>query len=306
MTNMKLSDARSNGLLGDSVTIVRDGEFAALGYVTHKINTKPFLAFAGNQGFLNKALENPLVSCIITSQELADAVPAPIGVMVSPDPMRTFYQLHHALIDRTELYWKPFETIIEPGARVSPDARIAKHNVRIGSGAVIEEGAIIKEKSIIGNEVVIRSNCVVGSEGFEYKRFDDKLVLVRHAHGVDIRDGAQIHAACMFDRGLFGDPTTVGEGSCLDNLVHVAHGVQIGRNVIIAANVVFAAAVIVRDEARIDPNATIAHEKEIGAGAYVSLGAVVTKDVPPNTKVSGNFAYEHSRFLRNVIQAARD
>lgn len=302
---MKLSDLRPSGLVNPDVHLVREGEFAALGYVTHKINTKPFLAFAGAQSFLEKALSNPLVSCILTTAELAAHVPAPIGVLVSADPMRTFYDLHHKLMDETELYWKGFDTVIEPGAFVSPDARIAKRNVRIGAGSVVEEGAIIKEKTVVGRDCVIRSNCVVGSEGFEYKRFNDKLVLIRHAQGVEIRDGAQIHAGCMFDKGLFGDPTLVGEGSCLDNLVHVAHGVQIGRNVIIAANVVFAAAVVVRDGARIDPNATIAHEKEIGEGAYVSLGAVVTKDVPPHTKVSGNFAYEHSRFLRNLVQAAQ-
>jgi len=303
---MKLSELSKSGLVDSDVRLVRDGEFAALGYVTHKINTRPFLAFAGAQGFLEKALGNSLVSCILTTPDLADRVPDTVGVVTSRDPMRTFYDLHHKLIDETDFYWKEFETVIEPGAVISPDARIAKKNVRIGAGSIIEEGAIIKEKTIIGRDCVIRSNCVVGSEGFEYKRFDDKLVLIRHAQGVEIRDGAQIHAGCMFDKGLFGDPTSVGEGSCLDNLVHVAHGVQIGRNVIIAANVVFAAAVVVRDGARIDPNATIAHEKVIGEGAYVSLGAVVTKDVPPNTKVSGNFAYEHNRFLRNIIQAARD
>lgn len=290
----------------ENFKLLRDAEFASLGYVSHRINTMPFLAFAGSEKFINLALKNPLVTCIITTSELAEKIPSPIGVIATEDPVRGFYQLHKYIVQETELYWTNFENEIDESAKISPHAIIATKNVRIGRNTIIEEGVIIKERSIIGDNCVLRSGCIVSTEGFEFKEFDGNLEFIPHGSGVKIGNSVIAHAGCKFDRGLFGDPTRVGDFSCLDNMIHVAHGVSIGRNCIIAANAVFAAAVVMEDGARIDPNATIAHEVLIGKNAYVTMGAVVTKDVAEGTRVSGNFAYDHGKFMRNFLGAVRN
>lgn len=281
--------------------LVRDSEFESLGYVTHRINSRPFLAVAANERFLGVAIQNPKVSAILTSDNLAAQVPENLGLIASPAALHDFYRLHHHLMDATDLYIQDNATRIDPSARIAASARIAERRVSIGARTVIEEGVVIGEGSSIGDDCVIRANTVIGSEGFEFKKLDGNLVFIRHAGGVSIDHGVRIHAGCMIDKGLFRDPTRIGEGSCLDNLVHVAHGVQIGRQCIIAANAVLAAAVIVGDGARIDPNATVAHEIEIGQNAYVSMGAAVASNVAANARVSGNFAYDHADFVRNFV-----
>lgn len=286
-------------------SVVRDANISSLGYITHRINTKPFLAFAGSERFLTAALANRLVRAVLVTRELADAAANHVGVIVVDDPTRAFYHVHKYLVDHTTLYWEPFENDIDSSARISPHAMIADSNVRIGADVEIEAGTVLHQRSVIGCGSIIRSNCVVSSEGFEFKMFDGRNEFIPHGSGVVIGDGVIAHAGCKFDRGLFGDPTRVGNHSCLDNMVHVAHGVQIGRNCIIAASAVFAAAVVMEDDARIDPNASIAHEVLIGRGAYVTMGSVVTRDVPAGERVTGNFALPHAKFLNNLRRVAK-
>jgi UDP-3-O-[3-hydroxymyristoyl] glucosamine N-acyltransferase len=241
--------------------IRRDGSFESLGYVSHRTNTKKLLAFVGRAQFIKSCVENPLVTAVLTTRELADAFPPHMGVLVAPKPMQLFYDLHHALATQTDFYWQEFPNDISSSAKISPAAHIAAKNVRIGPDTIILPGAIIHERTIIGARCVINSGTIVSSEGFEYKDFGDGLKLIVHGAGVEIGNDVNIHSHCAVDRGVFGENTMIGSGSCLDNFVHVAHGVKIGRNCIVTAGATFAAAVIVGDGARIDPNATVAHVK---------------------------------------------
>ncbi|QFU15931.1 DapH/DapD/GlmU-related protein [Microvirga thermotolerans] len=277
--------------------VVRDGSFDNLGYVTHRTNAKPLLVFVAARKFLTALIGNPYVSAVLTTSELAEHIPEHIGLAVVRDPLIAFYKAHNFLLD-SNFYWQPFENQIDSTSYISPAAIIADRNVRIGAGTVIEAGVHIKERTIIGANCIVRSGTILSSEGFEYKNLGKGLELIPHGAGIEIGDRVNIHSNCAMDRGLYGENTKIGSGSCIDNFVHIAHGVKIGQNCIVAAGTVFAAAVIVGDGARIDPNATVGHEVSIGPRAYVSMGSVVVKDVPADTKVSGNFALDHRRFVK--------
>jgi acetyltransferase-like isoleucine patch superfamily enzyme len=101
-------------------------------------------------------------------------------------------------------------------------------------------------------------------------------------------------------RALFGGETTLGEETVADNLVYIAHDVQIGRRVQICALVNILGRVEIGDEAYIGPSSVIINGARIGEKAKVSIGAVVTRDVPAGTTVSGNFAIPHDRFLTHL------
>jgi acetyltransferase-like isoleucine patch superfamily enzyme len=298
---MKLSDLTTKGLLPPGTSLARDGTFEALGYITHRINTKPFLAFVGNGKFLKAALGNPLVTALVAPPDLASDVPDHLGLLTSLKPHEDFFWIHKNLVNHSSLYWRDFETTIHPTAKVSPAAHVAAMNVEIGANSVIAPGAVVLEKVKIGANCFIGSNSVVGSEGFEAKWLDGALTFIEHGHGVVIEDNVRVHAGCTIDKGVFGDATTIRANSFLDNLVHVAHGVHIGSNCLIAAGVVFAAAVVVEDGARIDPNAVLTHEITIGEKSYVTMGAVVVEDVPAGARVTGNFAYPHRQFIKNFV-----
>ena len=295
---MLLSELRETIPPSFDFEIFRDGKFENLGYVSHLINTRLLLVFVASEKFLPLCLKNPLVSSVITDRDLANRFPDHIGVAVCTSPMPSFYALHRILFE-AGFYWRNFDTLVDPTATISSTAWIAPQNVTIGARTVIEPGVHIKERSLIGADCCIRTGTIVASEGFEYKDFGHGMQLIPHGGGVEIQDHVNIHANCVIDRGVFGENTTIGSRSCLDNFVHLAHGVKIGRNCLITAGVTFAAAVVVGDNSRIDPNATLAHELVLERGSYVTLGSVVVRNVSANERVTGNFAIDHRQFLRN-------
>ena len=106
-----------------------------------------------------------------------------------------------------------------------------------------------------------------------------------------------MQANSAISRSIFGGFTQLGEETKLDNLVHVAHNVTIGRRCFLAACAMIAGSVIVGDDVWIGPGASISSGITIGDGANVTIGAVVTRNVPAGAHVSGNFAIDHDKFI---------
>ena len=139
-----------------------------------------------------------------------------------------------------------FSESIHPSAVVSPDAEIASSakigaqcfiaaGVRIGEHSVIHPGAIIYDDTIIGKNVVIGAGTVIGFDGFGYAPNSDKsFSKIPQIGNVIIEDDVEIGALCTIDRATISS-TIIRRGVKLDNLVHIAHNVEIGENTAIAA-----------------------------------------------------------------------
>ena len=275
--------------------ILRDGEFNSLGLLSHETN-KMLVALYDTK-YYRKLKSNFSVSCVITTSEYAGRIPESLCVAVCDDPQAAFYGIHAYLVNETNFYWASFDSEVSPEAIISDRAYIAPKNVRIGRGAIIEPNVTILERSIIGEDVVVRAGAVIGGEGFEPKFVKGKHIIIPHAGGVLLGDRVEIQANCHIARCVFGGFTEVGEDTKLDALVHIAHNVRVGQRCEIAACAMFAGSCVIGDDVFIGPNASISSEVHIGSGAFITLGAVVTRDVPKGERVSGNFAIEHSRFL---------
>jgi UDP-3-O-[3-hydroxymyristoyl] glucosamine N-acyltransferase len=123
-------------------------------------------------------------------------------------------------------------------------------------------------------------SCSSGVAG--YQRNDaGQLEKFLHLGGVRIGDDVEIGSNSCIDRGTLGD-TVVGKGPKIDNLVHIAHNVQVGRDVLITANVLIAGGGVIGDGAHLAPSSTVLNQLKIGARAAVGLGAVAMRDVPPD------------------------
>jgi UDP-3-O-[3-hydroxymyristoyl] glucosamine N-acyltransferase len=275
--------------------VVRNGEFQSLGLVTYK--TSRLLVYLEHEQYLPKLLENPNISCVITTEDLAKNLPSQLGLAIVDDPRKTFYEIHARLDASTDFYWKSFPTEISPDAQIHPQALIANNNVRIGRGTVVEAGVTLLERSIICNDVVLRAGCTIGSQGFEFKRIGDRILPVAHAGGIRICDRVEIQANCALSRSVFGGFTEIGEDTKLDNLVHIAHNVRIGKRCLLAACAMIAGSVTIGDDVWIGPGASISSEVTIGDRASITIGSVVTKDVAPGQRVTGNFAIDHDKFI---------
>jgi len=281
-----------------SLAVVRDGEFDSLGKARHTL--PQMLTFLESIKYLSEVISNSYISCIITTKEIADQVPTKLSVAISTSPRKVFSDLHNYLATETDFYWKPFESIVDPTARIHPRAIIADQNVKIGRGVVIEAGAVVCEKCIIGEDVIIRSGTVVGGEGFEYHMVNGRQQRVVHAGGVYLGDRVDIHCNCTIDRSIFGDMTVIGSDTKIDNHVHIAHRVKIGENCLIVAGAIISGNVTIGNGVWIGPNATITNGITIGDNAKVTLGSVVVCDTQEKKCVTGNFAVEHSEFLETM------
>jgi UDP-3-O-[3-hydroxymyristoyl] glucosamine N-acyltransferase len=259
--------------------------------------TPNMLVFVESESFLPKIAGNRQVSCVITTRKLAANVPETHGVGVSDYPRSAFYELHNHLTLNTDFYWTDFPSEISEEAMIAPNAYVADRSVRVGRGAVIEPGAIVLERSLIGQDVVLRAGCTVGSQGFGFARTGDSFLSEAHAGGVRLHDRVEVQANTVIDRALFGGFTEIGEDTKLGDLVRVGHHVRIGKRCLIAAATMIAGSVLIGDDVWIGPNATISNRIVIGDRAQVSLGSVVTRNVEPGQRVTGNLAIDHGRFI---------
>lgn len=284
--------------------VSRAGDFESLGLLSHE-QPRMLVSYFDTR-WAEDLARNSNISCVLTTPELAPKVLgrlATVGVVTVRDPKSAFYQLH-AHLAATDFFWKPFPTEIAPDATVHPRAYVAPTDVRIGPGSVIEANANVLERSILGRNVVIRTGAVIGGEDLEAKLVAEKFVIVAHAGGVELEDNVEVQSNAVVMRSVHGGRTVVGTESKVGALAHVAHSSRIGKRCFIGPCVLVGGSSIIGDDVRIAPNATISSEIRVGDGAHVTLGAVVTRDVPAGARVSGNFAIDHDRFI-SFVKAIR-
>ncbi len=184
---------------------------------------------------------------------------------------------------------------IDSFAHVSPAAVLGKR-VRLGAGAVIEPGVVIGDDcnlgarvvvqtgTTLGRAVTVKAGAVLGSAGFGFVRDPDTGAYVPFPQQglLVIGDSVWIGANATIDRGALGE-TRIGQGTKIDNLVHIAHNCTIGRNVVIAAQTGIAGSSVIGDGAVIGGQVGIADHVTIGGG--VVLGAKA--GVPSNKNLQG-------------------
>lgn len=288
---MKLTEVQNKG----NIELIRDGEFESLGLITH--NNLKQLVFIEDFKYLPTLLKKPNVSCVVTTEELIPSIPEGLSIGISKDPRKSFYDIHNYLAKNTDLYGRPFNTEIASSAKIHPTAFVAKRNVHIGERCKIGPNVSILEGSILEDDVIIRAGSVIGTEGFEFYRIGREIMPVLHAGGVLLLNRVEIQANCCISKAVFGGFTEIGEDTKLDNFVHIAHNVIIGKRCLLAACAMVAGSARIGDDVWIGPSASISSEVEIGEGASITIGSVVTKNVAPCQRVTGNFAIEHDKFI---------
>lgn len=281
--------------LNSEFELFRDGDFSSLGLNISEANEK-LLSFIESEKFLSQLSKS--VSCVITTREMADKIPKNLGVIISDIPRIDFFTLHNKLIENEKYKREDFETEIGENCSISPTAIISNKNVKIGNNVVIEEYVIIRENTIIKDNCIIRANTIIGGEGYEFKRYDNKTMGVAHIGGVIIEENTEIQYSACIDKAIYPwDNTIIGEYTKIDNLVHIAHAVKVGKRCFITSKTTIGGRTIIGDDCWFGIGATVSNGLTIGNNSSVSLGAVVTRSLAENSKVSGNFAIDHSKYL---------
>ena len=168
--------------------------------------------------------------------------------------------------------------------------------VIIGDECVINPGAVIISKTTIGNRVEIGSCSVIGGEGFGYLPDKEGILKVPQVGSVLIEDDVSIGSNCCIDRGTMGE-TIIRKGAKLDNLIQIAHNVEVGENTIIAAQTGVSGSTKIGSGVLMGGQAGLAGHITVGNGVKIGGRAGVTKSFPDGVVISGFPARVHKESL---------
>jgi acyl-[acyl carrier protein]--UDP-N-acetylglucosamine O-acyltransferase len=295
-TGNRISLSRISADLG--LTLWRDAEIAYVGKVPTRLEAR--LVPAGKPAHMAEAALASGIAAYVVPADLSALVPERAGVILSDQPVATAMTVHEYLCDLPGFLWTDFDSVVDPSARIMPGAQIAPRNVRIGAGTVIGPNAVVLERSEIGAGCQIGANVVIGMEAFEQKAGASPKALLRQAGGISIGDHVTILPGCTIARSTFGGFNRIGDETKIDALTYIAHDCVIGARVTICACCDISGRVEIGDNAYLGPNCTISNGLRIGTKSIVSLGAVVTRDVPDGARVSGNFGLPHENWLKFI------
>jgi UDP-3-O-[3-hydroxymyristoyl] glucosamine N-acyltransferase len=174
--------------------------------------------------------------------------------------------------------------VIEPGAYIGKGTFIGAgsyigHEVRIGENSHLAARVTIGARCIVGSRVILHSGVVLGSDGFGFEFIDGRHQKIPQTGIIQIDDDVEIGANTTVDRARFGR-TWIGEGTKIDNLVQIAHNVQIGKHCILCAQVGISGSTRLGDYVILGGQVGTVGHIEIGQGAQVGAQSGVSKSIP--------------------------
>jgi UDP-3-O-[3-hydroxymyristoyl] glucosamine N-acyltransferase len=265
------------------------------------------LVFLVHRKYLSLLEQSRASAAIIPAEERYGKIP----VIKSENP-------HLSFIKAVELFYKPYRPRpgIHPSALVSPSAKIGKDvsvgafafigdeaeigdktvifplaaiypQVKIGKETVIHSHVSVREKVRIGNRVIIHNGAVIGSDGFGYLQDKDRShIKIPQVGTVTIEDEVEVGANTAVDRAALGE-TIIKKGTKIDNLVQVAHNVEVGAHSILAGQVGISGSTKIGKNVTMGGQAAVIDHINIGDNVMAAARTGITKDVAPNSVIGG-------------------
>lgn len=254
------------------------------------------IVFVDHPKYYDKALQSQATIILINKK-----VDCPRGkaLLVSDDPFRDFNKLIR--------YFNPFKRAdsnisdtaeIGEGTVIQPNVFVG-NNVKIGRNCLIHSNVSIYDNTVIGDHVTIHAGSVLGSDAFYYKNRPEQFDKLLSGGNVVVEDHVDLGALCTIDRGVTSS-TTIGEGSKLDNQVHVGHDTVIGKRCLIASQVGIAGCVLIEDFVTIWGQVGITSGITIGEKAIISAQSGVSKSLPGNKAYFGTPADEFRKKYKEL------
>ena len=283
--------------------------------------TENSLSFIVNPNYENK-LKNTKTGILVTSNKQHKIHVK--NILLHENPYYIYAKISQLLKNRQSIPLIHKSAVIEESAKLGKNCQIYP-NVTIGQkslignnvilmpGVVIGDNVTIRDNSIlhanvsvydnvkIGNDVKIHANTVVGSDGFGFAPYKDTYYKIEHLGTVIIKDNVEIGSNTSIDKGAL-DNTIIESGVKIDNLVQIAHNVQIGKNTVIAGKAGIAGSTVIGKNCQLGGAVNIVGHISICDNVIITGSTSVgTSIVKPGIYSSGLTADKHSNWKRNVL-----
>lgn len=262
-----------------------DAAFATGINEIHKVSSGD-LVFVDHPKYYDKCI-NSEASFIIINKETD--FPAGKALLITDEPFEAYCKIVN--------HFNPFtpsskmisdSAIIGEGTVIYPNAFIG-HQVSVGKNCIIHPGVSIMDNCIIEDNVIIQSGTVIGSDAFYYNGKKNRELWYKKMPScgrVIIKNSAEIGANCTIDRGVSHD-TIIGEGTKLDNMIHIGHDTVIGKNCLFAAQVVVGGCTEIKNGVILWGQVAINKTLTIGENAIVLAKSGVSSSLEGNKTYFG-------------------
>jgi len=189
---------------------------------------------------------------------------------------------------------------IGTNVKIYPNCYIGDNTV-IGNNCVIFSGVKIYSETLIGNHCKIHSGCIIGSDGFGFApNKEGEYKAIPQIGNVIIEDYVDIGSSSTIDRATLG-ATIIRQGVKLDNQIHIAHNVEIGRNTVIAAQTGIAGSTKIGENCMIGGQVGFAGHLTIGNNVKIQGQSGVTRSLKDGEKVQGTPAMTYSEYSKSYV-----
>lgn len=259
------------------------------------------LVFVDHPKYYQKALNSAATTILIDQQ-----VECPEGkaLIISKAPFDDYNKLTR--------FFSPFkpqtsligdDTVIDPTALIYPNVFIG-HRVKIGKNVTLHPGVVIGDDCILDENVIVGPNSVIGHYAFYYKKKSTGFDRMHTCGGVHLHKDVEIGALSTIDAGVSG-MTTIGEGTKIDNQVHIGHDTVVGKQCLMAANVGLAGCVRVEDKVTIWGQVGCASDVTIGEGAIILAQSGISKSLEGGKTYFGSPCGEVKEKFREMAAVRR-
>ena len=283
------------------------------------------VSFLDNRRYLESFVRSEAGACVV-HPDLAGRAPGGMALLLSGEPYRAYARIAHAFYpeavhasdaaDGTMVHATAClgeDCSVEPGAVIGPGAELGRR-CRIGANAVIGPNVVLGDDCrigpcasllycLLGNRVVIHPGVRIGQDGFGFAPGPEGHEKVPQLGRVLIEDDVEIGANTTIDRGS-GPDTVIGSGTKIDNLVQIAHNVQLGSGCIIVSQVGISGSTKVGQFVMMGGQAGLTGHLKIGSGARIGAQAGVMRDVEPGATVMGSPSQPIKEYWRQVAMVS--
>jgi UDP-3-O-[3-hydroxymyristoyl] glucosamine N-acyltransferase len=190
-------------------------------------------------------------------------------------------------------------TVIGNNVKIFPGVFIG-NNVRIGDNTLLHPGVKVYHDCILGKNVTVHAGTVIGGDGFGFApQADGSFKKVPQIGNVIIEDNVEVGSNATIDRATIGS-TIIRAGAKLDNLIQIAHNVEVGNNTVIAAQAGVSGSTKIGNNVMIGGQAGVVGHIQIADGSKINAQSGVSKSIKnPKTAVTGSPAYDYTSALRS-------